>query len=136
MPRPGAGGWGVAIVGFGLVDGLGLALACLAVAGGMDAIRGLFRHTMWNEIVPTHLRGRLAGIEMLSWSSGPTLGGAESGAVAALAGVRASVISGGVLCVAGSAVLAALLPRFWTYDARAPDEVLPPPARGPAPTPP
>jgi hypothetical protein len=46
---------------------------------------------------------------MLSWSSGPTLGGAEAGAVAALAGVRASVVSGGVLCVAGSAVLAALL---------------------------
>jgi MFS family permease len=102
----------------------------------MDAVSGLFRHTMWNEIVPTHLRGRLAGIEMLSWSSGPTLGGAESGAVAALASVRASVVSGGVLCVAGSAVLAVLLPRFWAYDARAPEDVLPPPARGPAPAPP
>jgi MFS family permease len=129
-------GWGVAIVAFGLVDALWLALVCLVVAGGMDAISGLFRHTMWNEIVPTHLRGRLAGIEMLSWASGPTLGGAEAGAVAALAGVRASVVSGGVLCVAGSAVLAMLLPRFWTYDARTPEDVHPPPARGPAPTPP
>src|SRR3954464_7277666 len=131
-----AAGWGVAIVAFGLVDALWLALVCLVVAGGMDAISGLFRHTMWNEIVPTHLRGRLAGIEMLSWSSGPTLGGAEAGAVAALAGVRASVVSGGVLCVAGSAALAIPLPRFWTYDARAPEDVVAPPARGPAPTPP
>ena len=129
-------GWGAAIVAFGLVDALWLALVCVAVAGAMDAVSGLFRHTMWNEIVPTHLRGRLAGIEMLSWSSGPTLGGAQAGAVAALAGVRASVVSGGVLCVAGSAVLAALVPRFWTYDARAREDVLPPPARGPAPTPP
>jgi hypothetical protein len=86
--------------------------------------------------VPNHLRGRLAGIEMLSWASGPTLGGAEAGAVAALAGVRASVVSGGVLCLAGSAVLAMLLPRFWAYDARAAEDVVPPPARGPAPAPP
>ena len=55
---------------------------------------------------------------MLSWSSGPTLGGAEAGAVASLAGVRASVVSGGVLCVAGTAALVLVLPRFWHYDAR------------------
>ena len=51
--------------------------------------------------------------------SGPLLGNAESGAVAALAGVRISAISGGVLCVAGVAVVAALLPGFRRYDARA-----------------
>jgi MFS family permease len=129
-------GWGVAIAGFGLVHALGAALVCLAVAGAMDTVSGLFRNTIWNETVPVHLRGRLAGIEMLSWSSGPTLGGAEAGAVAALAGVRASVVSGGVLCVAGTAVLVALLPRFWAYDARAADVAVPPPAHGPAPTPP
>jgi hypothetical protein len=98
----------------------------------MDSISGLFRHTMWNEIVPTHLRGRLAGIEMLSRASGPTLGGAEAGA--ALAGVRASVVSGGLLCVAGTAAHSTLLlPRFVAYDARTPATALPPPAHGPAP---
>ena len=113
---------GVAIVGFGFADALWLALVCLAVAGAMDSISGLFRSTIWNSTIPAHLRGRLAGIEMLSWSSGPTLGGAEAGAVAALAGLRAAVVSGGVLCVAGTAVLVALLPRFWSYDARLPVE--------------
>jgi hypothetical protein len=102
----------------------------------MDSISGLFRSTIWNSTIPAYLRGRLAGIEMLSWSSGPTLGGAEAGAVAALAGVRAAVVSGGVLCVAGTALLVAVLPRFWSYDARAPVEGLPPPAHGPAPAPP
>ena len=131
-----AAGWGAAMVVFGLVHALWLALACLAIAGAMDSISGLFRHTMWNEIVPTHLRGRLAGIEMLSWSSGPTLGGAEAGAVAALAGVRASVISGGALCVLGTVGLALALPRFVAYDARTAADALPPPARGPAPAPP
>jgi MFS family permease len=131
-----AAGWGAAMVVFGLVHALWLALVCLAIAGAMDSISGLFRHTMWNEIVPTHLRGRLAGIEMLSWSSGPTLGGAEAGAVAALAGLRASVISGGALCVLGTVGLALALPRFVAYDARTAADALPPPARGPAPAPP
>jgi len=131
-----AAGWGVAIVGFGFADALWLALVCLAVAGAMDSISGLFRSTIWNSTIPVHLRGRLAGIEMLSWSSGPTLGGAEAGAVAALAGLRAAVVSGGVLCVAGTAVLVAALPRFWSYDARLPVEGRPPPAHGPAPAPP
>jgi hypothetical protein len=80
--------------------------------------RGIFRSAIWNETIPDHLRGRLAGVEMISWSSGPTLGNAEAGAVAALAGVRASVIAGGVACLAGTVALALALPRFWRYDSR------------------
>ena len=134
-----AAGWGVAIVGFGLSGTLVPSLACLAVAGAMDSISGLFRSTIWNETIPAHLRGRLAGIEMLSYSSGPTLGNAEAGAAAALVGLRASVVSGGVLCVAGTVALVLILPRFWTYDARAArvtDGPPPPPARGVVPVPP
>jgi hypothetical protein len=56
---------------------------------------------------------------MISWSSGPLLGDAEAGLLAAVAGVRFSVGSGGIACVAGTAVLAAALPRFWAYDSRA-----------------
>ena len=82
-------GWGVAIAAFGLAQSLPLALACLAVAGGADAISGVFRATIWNETIPDRLRGRLAGVEMISWSSGPLLGNAEAGLTAALLGVRA-----------------------------------------------
>jgi hypothetical protein len=46
------------------------------------------------------------------------------------------VISGGALCVLGTAGLALALPRFMAYDARMPADGLPPPAHGPAPTPP
>jgi MFS family permease len=113
-----AAGWGVAIAGFGLAPALWLALLCLAVAGGADAISGVFRATIWNETIPTRLRGRLAGVEMISWSSGPLLGNAEAGIASALIGLRTSVVAGGVMCVAGSLVLAALLPRLWSYDAR------------------
>ena len=58
---------------------------------------------MWNQTIPDALRGRLAGIEMVSYLSGPLLGHVEAGAVAAVWGVRASVVSGGVLCVAARA---------------------------------
>ena len=129
-----ASGYGLAIVGFGFSDALWLALLCLALSGGMDAISGLFRGVIWNETIPDELRGRLAGLEMISWSSGPTLGNVEAGAAAALLGLRSSVIVGGVLCVAGSGALAAALPAFWRYDARTFTAPRPPAARStPAP---
>jgi MFS family permease len=124
-----AAAYGLAIVGFGLADALWLALLCLAVSGGADAISGLFRGVMWNETIPDELRGRLAGLEMLSWSSGPTLGNAEAGAAAALLGLKSSIIVGGAVCAGGSAAIAAALPEFWSYDARTFTATPPPPAR-------
>jgi hypothetical protein len=113
-----AAAWGVAITGFGLAPALWIALVALVAAGAADMISGLFRSTLWNQTIPDEMRGRLAGIEMISYSSGPALGNLESGIVGALAGVRTSVVSGGALCVVGTAVLCALLPRFWNYRAQ------------------
>jgi MFS family permease len=110
--------WGIGIVIFGFSDSLWPALFGLAVAGGADCVSGIFRGTMWNQTIPDSLRGRLASIEMVSYMSGPLLGHAEAGAVAAVFGVRASVISGGILCIVGVLVCGALLPRFVRYDAR------------------
>src|SRR4029079_2814214 len=110
--------WGVAIVIFGFCDAILPATFFLALAGGADAVSGIFRSTLWNQTIPDNLRGRLAGIEMVSYMSGPMLGHLEAGGVAALFGVRASVISGGVLCVVGVLVCGALLPLFMAYDAR------------------
>jgi MFS family permease len=107
--------WGVAIIGFGFATTALLALPMLAVAGGADAISGIFRMSIWNRTVPDELRGRLASIEMVSYTSGPALGGAESGLVAGLFSVPASVISGGLLCVLGCVVCALLLPGFRRY---------------------
>jgi MFS family permease len=111
-----AGAWGVAIVGFGFANSLWLAVLTLALAGAADMVSGLFRGIIWNQTIPDHLRGRLAGIEMLSYTSGPTLGNLESGVVARFAGIGGSIVWGGVLCVAGTVVLATLLPEFRRYD--------------------
>jgi MFS family permease len=81
-------------------------------------VSGIFRSTIWNQTIPDHLRGRLAGIEMLSYSVGPLVGGVRSGGMARFAGVGGSVIWGGVLCVAGTVALALALPRFRRYDGR------------------
>ena len=110
--------WGIAIVAFGFCVTLWPALVSLAIAGGADAVSGIFRMTMWNQTIPDALRGRLASIEMVSYMSGPLLGHVEAGMVAAAFGVPASVISGGVLCIVGVAVCGLLLPRFVRYDAR------------------
>ncbi|HVG66583.1 MAG TPA: MFS transporter [Gaiellales bacterium] len=110
-----AAGWGAAIVAFGLADNLWVALVFLAVAGGADMISGLFRSVMWNSTIPDELRGRLAGIEQVSYSTGPLLGNVESGVAASLIGVRGAVVSGGLLCVVGVAITAMALPVFWRY---------------------
>jgi MFS family permease len=113
-----AGVWGAGIVVFGFAPSLPLALAGLVVAGAGDMVSGIFRSTIWNQTIPDHLRGRLAGIEQISYSTGPLLGNVESGIVASFAGIRASAVSGGVLCIVGVAVATLLLPAFWRYDSR------------------
>jgi len=110
--------WGLAIVGFGLAGNLALSVLFLALAGGADAVSGMFRMTLWNQTIPDSFRGRLAGIEMISYMSGPLLGNVEAGLIAAAFNVKVSVISGGVLCVIGVLLCALLLPRFVSYDER------------------
>lgn len=113
-----AGIWGVAIIIFGFANSLWFGLFFLAVAGAADAVSGLYRMTVWNQSIPDHLRGRLAGIEMISYMTGPYLGNAEAGIVASIFSLRASIVSGGIFCVLGTLGLAALLPKFLSYDAR------------------
>jgi hypothetical protein len=82
-------------------------------------ISGVFRMTIWSQTIPHHLRGRLAGLEMISYTSGPKLGDAEAGIMATLFSVRTSIISGGVLCVVGTAVISLLIPQFLRYHGAA-----------------
>lgn len=111
-----AGLWGVAIIFFGLADNLYAGLFFLAIAGFFDMISGVFRMTIWNQTIPDHFRGRLAGIEMISYLTGPMLGNAEAGIVAHYFSVKTSIVSGGVLTVIGTVILALLLPRFISYN--------------------
>lgn len=104
--------WGLAIAAFGLVPWLPVALALLALAGAADVVSAVFRNTILQLEAPDRLRGRLNAVHIAVVTGGPRLGDAEAGAVAALAGTRFSVVSGGLACVVGVAALARLLPEL------------------------
>jgi hypothetical protein len=46
------------------------------------------------------------------------IGQARAGAVAAFSGVRPSIVSGVLMCIASVGALTAALPHFWRYDER------------------
>ena len=105
--------WGLSIVALGYAPSLPIAFACLALAGAADMVSGLFRMTIWNETIPSSLRGRMAGIEQLSYMTGPLLGNARAGFMAEQIGLGRSISVGGVLCVVGVLACIPLLPAFW-----------------------
>jgi MFS family permease len=110
--------WGLAVAAFGFANTLAVAMAALIVAGGADAVSGIFRTTMWNASIPDEVRGRMAGIELLSYSTGPQLGQLRSSLVASATSLRTSVVSGGFICAALCAGLVLVLPTMWRFDAR------------------
>ncbi len=107
--------WGVAIVGLGYAASLPVALLCLALAGAADMVSGLFRMTIWNETIPSELRGRMAGIEQLSYMTGPLLGNARAGFMAERLGLGRSIRIGGLVCVVCVLACVPVLPAFWRY---------------------
>ena len=107
--------WGVAFAALGCAGSLAAALVCLALAGAADTVSALFRRTIWNETIPSELRGRMAGIEQLSYMSGPLLGNARAGFMAQRFGIATSIMWGGLLCVAGVAASVPILPAFWRH---------------------
>ena len=113
-----AAAYGLAIAAAGIAPTIWLMMLALAAAGAADMVSVVFRATVWSQTIPESMRGRLAGIEMLSYSLGPLGGQVRAGVVADLWSVRGSVTSGGLACVAGVVATAAWLRSFWTYDAR------------------
>jgi predicted MFS family arabinose efflux permease len=114
--------WGVAIAAFGASGTwLWLGLAMLVLAGWADVISAIFRSTILQTSAPDHLLGRMLGIHILVVTGGPRLGDVEAGVVARLVSPTFSVISGGLACVVGAAVVAVLYPELRRARANAHD---------------
>jgi MFS family permease len=109
-------GWGLAIAAAGMSNSLILVLLFLTIAGASDMVSALFRGNIWNQTIPDNLRGRLAGIELLSYSVGPLAGQLRAATMAAATTLSISVTSGGLMCVVVVALLAIFLPKMWKYD--------------------
>jgi len=110
--------WGASIAAFGAVSVLWIGLAMLALAGAADQVSAVYRSTMVQVVTPPGMQGRLQGVYMVVVAGGPRLGDLESGAAATVFTPRVSVVSGGLACVAGIGLLAALVPALARYDAR------------------
>ncbi|MEV5711300.1 MFS transporter [Actinoallomurus sp. NPDC052274] len=109
---------GAAMVGAAFSTGVWLVLVFLAIAGAANWTGDTFRTAIWNQSIPDHLRGRLAGIELLIGSAGPALGDVRAGGLAGRYGIRLTMWSGGLACMSSVAVLTTALPALWRYDSR------------------
>ena len=109
-------GWGAAIALAGATQYLVLVLLFLALAGASDMVSALFRSAMWNQTIPDNLRGRLAGIELLSYSLGPLAGQMRAAGMAAAFTLTISVTAGGVICMICVALLAGFFPILRKFD--------------------
>jgi MFS family permease len=112
--------WGGSIALFGFTRTLWVALVLLAVAGAADMVSAIFRNTILQVATPDAFRGRLQGVFIVVVTGGPRLGDFEAGSVGSAIGTQFSVVSGGLACIAGVAILAAAYPSFAHYDARDP----------------
>jgi hypothetical protein len=80
-------------------------------------ISAVFRSTILQTAAPDALRGRMSSIHIAVVTGGPRLGDVETGAVASLAGAPTSVISGGLGCLLGVALVWKFMPALATYTA-------------------
>jgi len=119
--------WGAAIALVGVVGSLWPAAVLLAVAGAADSVSAVCRSSINQMVTPDAMRGRMSSVFSLVVTSGPRLGDVESGSVAALSGVRASVVSGGLACIVCVGITMLAFPELASFDAER-DAIAPVPA--------
>lgn len=104
--------WCAAIAALGVAPDIVVALLLLVVAGAGDMVSGILRDALWNRVIPDGVRGRMAGIALLSYGLGPAAGQVRSGAVAARVGVRQAISVGGITAILAVGGLTLALPRY------------------------
>jgi MFS family permease len=117
-----AGGWSACMIGFGMARTFPVAMIFLLAAGYADMVSAVFRQTIWNQTIPDALRGRLAGIEMISYLSGPMLGNTQLGVLSNALGIQRAITVSSFLGLGGVLACARAIPSFRNYLA----PVLPP----------
>lgn len=116
MPRHGvvmlvgSAGWGIALTLFAFSPAPWLALVFLAVAGAADTVSVVSRSTIVQLHTPSELLGRVSAAEQIVGQAGPDLGNLRGGVVAQLTSPVAALASGGILCIAAVASVAATTP--------------------------
>jgi MFS family permease len=107
--------YGLATVLFGLSRQFWITFFCLALVGGSDMVSTVLRNVIRQLTTPDGLRGRMTSINMVFFMGGPQLGELEAGLLAQGFGAPASVVSGGLACLAVTGWIAARTPDLWRY---------------------
>jgi hypothetical protein len=114
------GAYGVATIVYGLSRSYVLTVLALAGTGLADVVSTVIRQTLRQLITPDELRGRMTAVNMIFFLGGPQLGELEAGLVASLfasatLGVTVSIVSGGVVTLVATAVVAGATPLVRGY---------------------
>lgn len=91
------GGFGVCIIIFALSESFWLSCVALLVSGLFDGVSVIIRGTIFQILVPDHMRGRVSSVSSIFINSSNELGQFESGFAASLMGTVPSVVFGGCM---------------------------------------
>jgi MFS family permease len=125
-------GWGVSLIGFGLVRSFPLTFGCLVAAGVADVLSVVFRTTITQTATPDNYRGRVGAAEFVVGAAAPQLGNFRAGVLGSLTTPSTSATIGGLSSLVGAAVLTVTLPALIRY--RAPHLTTPPALPTPPPS--
>lgn len=116
--------WSLSLAFVGVAPSFNLILLGLFCAGFFDMVSGVFRMSLWNETIPESIRGRIAGFEMLSYTSGPLLGNALLGFLADLVGIQTALFWGALCSLGLLSLFNFIVPALWKYKKEMPLESL------------
>jgi MFS family permease len=88
----------------------------MVLSGAADAVSTIIRNTIRQLNTPDHIRGRMVSVNQIFFQGGPQLGEVEAGIVASLFGVPFAIISGGIGCIVGTALIVLKWPDLRRYN--------------------
>jgi MFS family permease len=106
------GGFGLAIIAFGLSSNLWVCALFLFISGCCDSISVVIRGSIMQLTTPDNMRGRVSAINGIFIGSSNELGALESGLAASMMGLVPSIIFGGVATLAVVAITYQLAPHL------------------------
>jgi len=104
--------FGAGLVAFGLARALWISLLILPIVGGGFMVEMAATNTILQTITKEHMRGRVMAFYTMAFFGTAPLGSLLSGLVADRIGASATIVAGGVVCLAGGAWLAFHLPTL------------------------
>lgn len=118
--------FGLATVWFGLSKTFVPAMVALLFIGAGDTVSTVIRNTIRQLQTPDHIRGRMTSVNQIFFMGGPQLGEVEAGVVASLFGVPFAILSGGIGCIVGMALIVWKWPQLISYNGDEPHPIAAP----------